>query len=67
MTIEQQAGPHISTDKRGHAIINGSGIPVRKALELLLQYRSIDDVAAKLQVRVEYIESAVAFAVAAIR
>ena len=59
--------PVVTTDAKGHAVINGHGVSVRRVLELLLQYRSLEDVAAKLQVRVEYVESAVAFAVANIR
>ena len=55
---------HIITDKGGHATVNGSGIRVRRVLEMLLQYRSIDDVAAALEIRVEKVEAAIAFSVA---
>ena len=59
--------PSVITNEKGHAVINGSDMPVRRVLELLLPYRSLDDVAAKLQVRVEYVEASIAWAVANIR
>lgn len=61
------AEPHISLNARGHATINGKGILVRDMLDLLLTYRSLEDVAVHLEVGVEYCEAAVAYAAATIR
>ena len=61
------AEPYIITDKRGCAIVNGGGVKVRDIIDSLLTYRSLDDVASHLQIRVEYIEAAIAYTAAQIK
>lgn len=64
---DKAAEPHVSVDKRGHAVVNGKNVRVRDVLELLLTYRSLDDVASKLQIEVEFVEAAVFYAVAQVK
>ncbi len=59
--------PHIITDKRGHATVNGNGMTVRKILETLLTFRSIEETASALQIHIEDVEAALAFAVSQVR
>lgn len=59
--------PHIIIDKRGHATVNGTGMTVRKILEALLSYRSLEETASTLQIGIDTVEAAVAHAVAQVK
>ena len=59
--------PHIITDKRGHATVNGSNVKVRTILETLLTYRSIEGTAAALQIGIDSVEAALAYTLSTIR
>lgn len=59
--------PHIITDKRGHATVNGTGMTIRRILETLLTFRSIEGTASALQIGIDSVEAALAFAVAQVK
>lgn len=47
----------------GHAVINGRDITVRQVLETLVMCQGAEDAARELNVRVEYVQAAIAYAV----